>query len=132
MPTICKTVGIATPAGREIDGEDLTPLLRQSGKLKRTAIYWHFPHFRGRGIPPYSIIRAGDWKLLKRYAGAPEFELFNLAKDLGETKNLADDMPEKVKELDKQLAAALKAQGAKMPQPNPNYKKRPAANKRKK
>ncbi len=132
MPTICTTVGIKTPAGREIDGEDLTPLLKQSGKLKRDAIYWHFPHFRGRGIPPYSIIRAGDWKLLKRYAGKPEFELFNLAEDLGETKDLAPDMPKKVKELDAKLAAALKKQGAKMPQPNPNYKPRQKPKKRKK
>ena len=132
MPTICAAVGIKTPAGREIDGEDLTPLLTQTGKLKRDAIYWHFPHFRGRGIPPYSIIRQGDWKLLKRYAGKPEFELFNLAKDLSETKDLAPDMPEKVKELDAKLAAALKKQGAKMPIPNPNYKPGPARKKKRK
>jgi arylsulfatase A len=131
MPTICATVGIKTPAGRVIDGEDLTPLLTQSGKLKRDAIYWHFPHFRGR-IQPYSIIRSGDWKLLKRYAGKPEFELFNLAKDLSETKDLAPEMPQKVKELDAKLAAALKKQGAKMPQPNPNYKPRQQPKKRKK
>ncbi|MDP6634683.1 MAG: sulfatase-like hydrolase/transferase [Phycisphaerae bacterium] len=129
MPTICATVGIAPPAGREIDGEDLTPLLTQSGKLKRTEIYWHFPHFRGR-IMPYSIIRQGDWKLLKRYAGSPEFELFNLAKDLSETKDLAPDMPEKVKDLNAKLVAALKKQGAKIPRPNPNP--RPAGKKKKK
>ena len=129
LPTICKTAGVALPVGREIDGEDLTPLLAQTGKLKRKAIYWHFPHYRGR-IMPYSIIREGDWKLLKRYAGKPEFELFNLAKDLSEKKDLAPDMLEKVKDLDAKLAAALKAQGAKMPRKNPNHK--PAAKKQKK
>jgi arylsulfatase A len=131
FPTICHAAGVSPPIRRDIDGEDLTPLLKQSGKLKRKAIYWHFPHYRGRGIPPYSIIRHGDWKLLKRYAGKPEFELFNLAKDLSETKDLAPDMPEKVKDLDAKLTAALKKQGAKMPRANPNPKK-PKKTKKKK
>jgi arylsulfatase A-like enzyme len=121
FPTICKAAGVALPSGRTIDGEDLTGLLTQSAALKRKAIYWHFPHFRGR-IMPYSIIRQGDWKLIKRYAGKPEFELFNLAKDLSEKQDLAPDMPDKVKELDANLAAALKAQGAKIPRANPNPK----------
>jgi len=131
FPTICRAAGVALPTGREIDGEDITPLLTQSGKLKREAIYWHFPHFRGRGVPPYSIIRQGDWKLLKRYAGKPEFELFNLTKDLSEKKDLAPDMPEKVKELDAKLTAALKAQGAKIPRPNPNPKSAPKKRRKK-
>ena len=123
FPTICRAAGVALPSGREIDGEDLTPLLEQSGKLKRKAIYWHFPHFRG-GVKPYSIIREGGWKLLKRYAGTPEFELFNLTEDLSETKDLAPDMPEKVKDLDAKLTAALKKQGAKIPRVNPDAKKK--------
>jgi len=118
LPTICQAAGAPLPAGREIDGESLMPLLRQSGGLKRKAIYWHFPHFRGR-IMPYSIIREDHWKLLKRYAGKPEFELYNLTKDLSETRDLAGDMPEKVKELNAKLTAALKKQGAKVPRANP-------------
>ena len=123
FPTICRAAGAPLPSRRDIDGEDLTPLLEQSGKLKRKAIYWHFPHFRGR-IMPYSIIREGDWKLLKRYAGTPEFELYNLTRDLSETKDLAPDMPEKVKDLDAKLTAALKKQGAKIPRVNPDAKKK--------
>jgi len=114
LPTICQAAGVPLPARREIDGESLMPLLRRSGRLKRKAIYWHFPHFRGR-VKPYSIIREGDWKLLKRYAGKPRFELYNLARDLSETRDLAADMPEKVKDLNAKLTAALKKQGAKIP-----------------
>ena len=114
FPTICRAAGVALPGGREIDGEDLTPLLTRTGKLKRKAIYWHFPHFRGR-IKPYAIIREGDWKLVQYYVGAPELELYNLAKDIGETKNLAGDMPEKARDLKVKLAAALRKQNARTP-----------------
>ncbi len=124
FPTICRAAGVSLAAGRAIDGVDLRPVLGGTGKLNRDAIYWHFPHYRHRDVPPYSIIRAGDWKLIKRYDGR-QFELFNLADDLSETTDLADKMPEKVKELDAKLTAFLTEAGAKLPKPNPNYKPAP-------
>jgi len=123
FPTLLAATGVQPPDGVVIDGEDLTPLLKQTGPLRRGAIYWHFPHYRG-SIYPYSIIRAGDWKLLKRYAGRP-FELYNLKDDLSEKTDLAEKMPQKVKELDKRLTAWLKHTGAKVPRPNPDYKPAP-------
>jgi hypothetical protein len=101
------------PDDRPIDGESLMPLLTQKGSLNRDAIYWHFPHYRGE-VVPYSIIRKGEWKLLKRYEGKT-FELFNLKQDLGEKLDLAEKMPDKVKELDSQLVAWLKHTDAKLP-----------------
>ncbi len=124
FPTICAAAGVKPPAGRAIDGKDLMPLLKQTGGLKRDAIYWHFPHYRG-GIMPYSIIREGKWKLIKRYDGK-EFELFNLKDDISESKDLAAQMPEKVKQLDAKLRAWLKATGAKVPKPNPDYRPKAA------
>jgi len=122
LPTLCAAAGVPLPKGRAIDGVDLRPALT-GGSLAREAIFWHFPHYRGRGVPPYSIIRAGQWKLIKRYDGKP-FELFNLHDDLSETTDLAAKMPDKVKELDAKLVAWLKATGAKVPKPNPNYQPR--------
>ncbi len=119
FPTICRAAGVKPPAGRSIDGQSIMPLLTQSGIIKRDAIFWHFPHYRGR-VVPYSIIRAGDWKLIKRYDGR-KFELFDLKNDLSEKNDLADTMPDKVKELDAMLKAWLKKTGAKMPRPNPDY-----------
>ena len=113
FPTVCQVAGVPLPAGRAIDGESIMPLLRQTGGLKRKAIFWHFPHYRGR-VVPYSIIREGKWKLLKRYAGKP-FELFDLDADLAEKTDLAAKMPDKVKELDAKLAAWLKHVNAKIP-----------------
>jgi arylsulfatase A-like enzyme len=119
FPTLLEIAGVPLPKDRPIDGVSLLPVLKQTGGLKRDALYWHFPHYRvPRG--PYSIIRSGDWKLIKWYQG-DEFELFNLADDLGETKDFSQQMPEKVRQLDQQLTSWLKSTGAKLPRPNPAY-----------
>ena len=122
FPTIAEVTGLELPEGRDIDGLSLAKHLSSQGKqkLNRDAIYWHFPHYR-HNPGPYSIIREGDWKLIKFYEG--QMELFDLKNDLGETKNLAASMTEKVKELESRLLAHLKSVGAKMPKPNPAAKK---------
>jgi arylsulfatase A len=124
FPTILRAAGLKPSAGRRIDGEDLTPLLAETGTLERDAIYWHFPHYRRLWpeglIVPYSIIRAGDWKLIRRYEGKT-FELFNLREDLGELDDLSERLPEKVRELDANLTAWLGTTGAKLPIANPDY-----------
>lgn len=122
FPTLCQATGANLPDDRAIDGESLMPLLRQTGPLKRDAVFWHFPHYRGN-IVPYSIIRAGHWKLIKRYEGKP-FELFNLQDDIGEENDLSDRMPELVKELDARLIAWLRATSARVPKKNPDYSPR--------
>lgn len=121
FPTICEATGVPLPTDRDIDGVSLLAHLKSGGRtgLNRQAIYWHFPHYRG-DVPPYSIIRAGEWKLIKRYEGKT-FELFNLKDDLSETNELSDKMPEKVRELDAELTAWLQQTGAKMPRLNPDH-----------
>lgn len=113
LPTVSEAANISLPDDRPIDGESLLPLLTQKSSLGRDAIYWHFPHYRGE-VVPYSIIRKGDWKLIKRYEGKT-FELFNLKEDIGEKHELAEKMPAKVKELDTQLNVWLKHTDAKLP-----------------
>jgi len=120
FPTICQAAGVKLPAGRAIDGESLMPLLNHTGSLERGEIFWHFPHYRGK-IVPYSIVRASDWKLIKRYEGET-FELFNVNNDIGEKTDLAKQMPQKVKELDTKLSTWLAVTGAKLPKKNPNYR----------
>ncbi|MBA7611080.1 Arylsulfatase [subsurface metagenome] len=119
FPAICEITGLDHPSGREIDGKSLVPLLKQEGPLRREAIFWHFPHYRGN-IVPYSIIRKGDWKLIKRYEGKP-FELFYVKEDLNEEYELSELIPGKVKELDADLSAWIKDTGAKLPRKNPDY-----------
>ncbi len=119
LPTLCEAAGVDIPNDRPIDGLSLMPLIKQAGSLDREALYWHFPHYR-HGNSPYSIIRKGDWKLIKHYVG-PRFEMFNLKEDLSEKNNLAESHPEKLKELHEDLQAWLKETNAKMPKPNPKF-----------
>ena len=121
FPTISEVTGLDLPGDREIDGLSLARHLRSQGKKKldRNAIYWHFPHYR-HNPGPYSIIREGDWKLIKFYEGP--MELFDLKNDLGETENLAAIMPKKVKAMEERLLDHLKSVGAKMPKLNPASK----------
>ena len=124
LPTIAQAVGVELPQGRPVDGVSLAGLLKSEGRqsLSRDAIYWHFPHYRHRP-GPYSIIRAGDWKLIKWYEGGSE--LYNLAEDLSERDDRAAAMPDKAIQLEAQLMAELKRVGARLPRPNPNYQPKP-------
>jgi len=121
FPTICEAAGVALPDDRPIDGVSLVALWRPEGAIERDALFWHFPHYRGSDVVPYSIVRAGRWKLIKRYEG-PTFELFDLAADLGETTDLAAERPEIVAALDQRLGAWLAETGARMPRANPDYR----------
>ena len=117
LPTLCQATGASLPAGREIDGVSLLDHLKSGGKssLDREAIFWHFPHYR-HAPGPYSIVRAGDWKLIRWYEGP--VELYNLKTDLAESNNVIQAMPEKAQKLDGILSRHLQQIGAKMPRPN--------------
>lgn len=112
LPTICALTKISLPANK-IDGRDFSPAL-QGKKVSAVPLYWHFPHYRSPDVVPYSIIRDGDWKLIKRYEDI-EFELYNLKNDLSENNNLANQYPEIVRKLNLKLGKWLKATNAKMP-----------------
>ena len=107
---------------RPIDGLSLLDHLESGGKKapKRETLIWHFPHYR-HAPGPYSIIRKGDYKLIKFWEGI--YELYDLRNDLGEANNLAESKPGLVKKLETELVARLKADGAKLPRNNPEYKK---------
>jgi len=66
-------------------------------------------------------VRAGDWKLIKRYDGK-QFELFNLKDDLSETRDLSAKQPARVRELNTLIENWILEVNAKMPRPNPGYK----------
>lgn len=122
LPTIAEAVGSKLPAN-DIDGVSLVTHLKSAGtkSLERQHIHWHFPHYR-HAPGPYSIIRSGDWKLIRWYAGG--HELYNLKDDLSEETDLAAKFPEKANELDAALTAELGRIGAKLPRTNPAYKGR--------
>jgi arylsulfatase A len=119
-PTILEIAGVADKPNHLCEGESIVPLLKNSGALKRTALYWHYPHYRNDEAKPYSAIRDGDFKLIQDHETG-RFELYNLREDIGETNNLVGKMNAKVSELNKKLELWRKNIGAQMPLPNPNY-----------
>lgn len=121
FPTILEAAGVPLPSDRPIDGLSLMNHLKSGGEtaLDRDSLYWHFPHYR-HAPGPYSIVRKGDEKLIKFWEGP--MELYDLNQDLGESENLAESKLERVEELDRLLLERLKADGAKLPRENPEFR----------
>ena len=71
-------------------GKSLVPVLAKDSPLPRESIWWL--HEGNRAL------RVGDWKIVAAGKDAP-WELYDLSSDRSETRNLANDKPEKVKEL---------------------------------
>ena len=70
----------------------LRPLLTGTGTFDADRLLgWHYPHKwgpEGPGLDPFTAIRADDWKLIYFYKDR-RWELYDLARDLGETTDLA-------------------------------------------
>jgi arylsulfatase A-like enzyme len=85
------------PADRDrVDGVDLMPyLLGECAGDPHDSLYWK----RGNS----AALRMGDWKIYKksgRGKKAAPWELYNLAGDISESRNLADENRGKVQELE--------------------------------
>ena len=123
-PTLLDLIGLPVPARQKIDGVSYARVLTSEGKLGRVAFFNYFPHANPARAGGVSV-RAGDWKLIRWFdpqPGDPErHELYNLRDDLGETRNLVGDQPERVKELDALIDGFLKDTGAAFPRLNPAW-----------
>jgi arylsulfatase len=102
MPTLLEVAGASYP--KTVNGQEPPPLIgkswvktlageAESPRSEQDHLAWEI--FGNRAV------RQGDWKLLWQYKpyGTEEWELFNLATDLGERHDLAAQHPEKVKAL---------------------------------
>ena len=144
FPTILEMAGAKKPPGKTLDGESIVPLLRGQTTLSREAIFWHFPAYLQGNVPgardpkfrtrPVAVVRKGGWKLLLFFeewvldGGQSKIdtnnavELYNLADDISETKNLANTNKAKRDELLNLLIDWQNSVGAPIPtQPNPDY-----------
>jgi arylsulfatase A-like enzyme len=120
-PTILTATGQPLRPSQHLDGLDLTPLLRGSESLNRKSLFWHFPHYNNhRETAPSGVIRRGDWKLIETF-DPPMFELYNLADDIGESRNLFEEKPEIARSLILEMNAWREEVQADMMQPNPDY-----------
>ncbi|MDB6026117.1 MAG: arylsulfatase family protein [Verrucomicrobiales bacterium] len=109
-PTLLNLTGASLKQKLPLDGKDIWPCVTEGKPSPHHEILFN-------STPTTGAIRVGDWKLVlhgkqdgaeqrgkgkkrKRNADAGmNIELFNLAEDLSEKKNLADENPKKLKEL---------------------------------
>jgi arylsulfatase A-like enzyme len=120
FPTILAMAGVEPPADHapRVEGCDITPLLEQEETWPGAgrSLFWHQPHqwgAAGPGIQPFTSIRAGDWKLIYFHADR-RFELYNLARDIGEAQDLAAEHPKQVAALAARMDAWIEAQGVQL------------------
>lgn len=89
-PTFLAAAGAPVPAGTQLDGVNLLPFLQggqgEPGSASRPhdILFWKRDGF--------GAVREGDWKLVLDPA-APRAQLFDLAGDIGETRDRAADQP---------------------------------------
>lgn len=80
-PTICDLASVPIPG--EIDGRSITPILRGEATQIHDDVFGYFRDFQ-------RMIRGDRWKLI-HYPQIDRWQLFDLANDPHELKNLADD-----------------------------------------
>ena len=101
----------------DLDSMDLAGFWSDAGtSTDGRPLVWHMPHqwgARGPGIEPFSSLRHGNWKLIYFHDG-PRFELYDLDRDLGETTDLAAEMPELVQRLGGVLGLELERRNARL------------------
>jgi len=111
LPTCLELAGGAYPktfgghALTPLDGKSLAPVLAGRPRAGRRTLF--FEHVNGRAI------RQGDWKLVAFSRTPKKWELYNLAEDQTETRNLADQYPQRVEAMKAEWTVWAKSVGLK-------------------
>jgi len=104
LPSLLTIAGSKPPADAKRDGIDLSAsLLGKERGIRAEPLFWLRPPDRPGPANerfPDLAIREGDWKLLINEDGSKP-QLYNLAKDAGESKNMASEQPAVVERLKK-------------------------------
>ncbi len=120
--TILDATGTSTDT-MALDGISLLPLLDpEPASLDRDLLFQHFPCYSSWRdsllVPlratPTTIVHRGEWKLWYLYE-TQTWALYDLATDLGETTNVADQHPDLVVELGTAMRDWLIATNADLP-----------------
>jgi arylsulfatase A-like enzyme len=109
FPTLLELAGQAGAIPAGLDGISFAPTLRGESQAERPFLYREIPGNGGQ-----QSIRVGSWKAIRTNLNRPTkntppgsgaVELYDLAADPGETRNLAAEHPDKVAELTRLMAA---------------------------
>lgn len=117
LPTLTEISGAKLP-DKTIDGVSLVPLFRGDPLRRQKPLYWFYSPSR-----PAVAIREGDWNMVAdpvmdiptdnmfqeewigmvKETGFTNFQLYNLRKDPGQQNNLAEENPQKFREMKDKL-----------------------------
>lgn len=124
LPTICELAGI-TNWPKAVEGGSLKSLLlgEAQAAVKRPDdfLVFHWPHYQhGRHSTPDTTLLADGWKL-HYWWETGQVQLFHLAQDLGESKDLASAQPDRAARLKQKLTDYLARVKAQLPVTNPAF-----------
>ena len=90
VPTLLGVAGLEAPG--ELHGVDVGPILGGGADAGRTAVQAHFHSSNWAGpVAPLRMWRTAEWKWVE--SGGDDNELYQLAEDPDELRNLAEDQP---------------------------------------
>jgi arylsulfatase A-like enzyme len=91
LSTLCAAASISNK--QETDGVNLFPtMLDGTRQIARNPMLWVYPEYSGQVAVNFGDIKVIKTKLLTKKPA--EWEVYDLSKDRGETKNLATDQPQ--------------------------------------
>lgn len=123
--SLLELLEIPFPADLKTDGLSYVKAL-QGMNYERVPIYSAFAHnVIATGNRANISMRQGPWRLYKFYYDGSNlehrYELYNLDQDIGESNNLASQLPEIVNEMVEKLDAHVEEAGILLPNKNQNY-----------
>jgi arylsulfatase A-like enzyme len=123
LPTVVTAAGGKVDPAWKLDGVDLLPYVTGTNKARpHETMYWRYG--------PQWAVRHGDMKLVVSRGGSERPELYNLANDVAESKDLSSAQPETMKQL-LALYTAWNAEQAEPSAPDAPAGKKAAKNKKK-
>lgn len=126
LPSFASLAGASLPEGLALDGADMMAALNGGKVAREKPLFWiYFNALNEQRV----AMREGDWKILAKLNGGKlptvsnvtegsaakvrqavltDFSLFEIAKDQGEERDLAQEQPDKLKEMQGKLEAAYR------------------------
>jgi len=118
LPTLLELAGQPVPPG--LDGISFAGALRGTSPFPVRSFFWHFPHYTNQGSRPAGAMRDGDWLYVEYYDDGQE-ELYDLRRDVGETRNLAPSEAGQTARMRAALAGWRARNQARGNSPNPDF-----------
>jgi len=126
MATLAAVVGYELPSDAAEDSVNLLPLLQGSGRGRTTLVHNTYSEKYALREDSWVLIdaedgyhspRDADWDRLRGYGddGSPARQLFDLATDIGERRNVIDQHPQRAARMRETLAALRAHRGSTPP-----------------